>query len=425
MTTSVLDRDLAARPAAADAPLDLRKIRADFPALRQQVHGRPLVYLDNAATTQKPEPVLAALYRYYSEDNANVHRGAHTLSERATRGYEGARSTVARFLNARTDREIVFTRGATESINLVAQAWGRANISEGDEIVITAMEHHSNIVPWQMLCEEKGAKLVVAPITDDGELDMESFTALLNGRTKLVAVTHVSNALGTVAPVRRIVDLAHQAGALALVDGAQAVPHLPVDVQALDADFYVFSGHKVYGPTGIGALYAKAAVLSAMPPWQGGGDMIRSVTFEKTLYNEIPYRFEAGTPNIAGAIGMAAALEYVEHLGRARVEAYEASLLAYADEALDTVPGLKRIGTAPLRAGAVSFTLGDIHPHDLATVLDTQGIAIRAGHHCAQPVMKRYSIPATARASFAVYNTREEIDALVSGLHKAREVFGA
>lgn len=424
MTTSVLEREIAGRP-AADTPLDLRRIRADFPALRQQVHGRPLVYLDNAATTQKPEPVLAALYKYYSEDNANVHRGAHTLSERATRGYEGARQTVARFLNARAEREIVFTRGATEGINLVAQAWGRANVHEGDEILISAMEHHSNIVPWQMLCEDRKARLVVAPINDAGELDMAAFKGLLNSRTRLVAMTHVSNALGTVVPVREVVDLAHEAGALALLDGAQAVPHLPVDVQALDADFYVFSGHKVYGPTGIGALYGKASVLSAMPPWEGGGDMILSVTFEKTTYNDLPYRFEAGTPNIAGAIGLAAALEYLETLGRARVEAHEADLLAYADEALDAVPGLTRIGTAARRAGAVSFTLGDIHPHDLATVLDTQGVAIRAGHHCAQPVMKRYHIPATARASFAVYNTREEIDALVDGLRKAREVFGA
>jgi cysteine desulfurase/selenocysteine lyase len=423
MTATVLDRERSTRPAAADS-LDLRSIRADFPALRQNVHGHPLVYLDNAATTQKPEVVLAALYKYYSEDNANVHRGAHTLSERATRGYEGARAIIARFLNAREDREIVFTRGATEGINLVAQTWGRANVREGDEILITAMEHHSNIVPWQMLCESQGARLVVAPIFDSGELDMERFEALITDRTKLVSVTHVSNALGTINPVRTIVDLAHAAGIPVLVDGAQAVPHLPVDVQELDADFYVISGHKVYGPTGVGALYGKAEVLGAMPPWQGGGDMILSVSFEKTTYNDLPYRFEAGTPNIAGAIGLGAALTYVEGLGRARVEAHEADLLAYADEALDSVPGLRRIGTAPYRAGAVSFTLGDIHPHDIATVLDTQGIAIRAGHHCAQPVMQRFGIPATARASFGVYNTRDEIDALARGLLKAREIFG-
>jgi cysteine desulfurase/selenocysteine lyase len=423
MSASVLERETARRPSDAE-PLDMRLVRADFPALRQSVHGKPLVYLDNAATTQKPEQVMAAMYKYYSEDNANVHRGAHTLSERATRAYEGARGIVARFLGAAEDREIIFTRGATEAINLVAQTYGRRHVGAGDEVVVTEMEHHSNIVPWQILCEEKGARLAVAPVNDAGELVLEKFEALLNDRTRIVAVTHVSNALGTVNPIRTIVDMAHARGIPVLVDGAQAVPHLPVDVRALDADWYVFSGHKVYGPTGIGALYGKADVLGAMPPWQGGGDMIRSVSFDGTTYNDIPYRFEAGTPHIAGAVGLGAALEYVEGLGRARVEAHESDLLAYADEALDTVPGLRRIGTATDRAGAVSFVLADIHPHDIATVLDTKGIAIRAGHHCAQPVMKRFGVPATARASFACYNTREDVDALVAGLNSAREVFG-
>jgi cysteine desulfurase/selenocysteine lyase len=406
-----------------DRSFDVEALRADFPILRRQVHGKPLVYLDNAATAQKPQAVIDSLSRYYEQDNANIHRGVHYLSERATEEYEGARKTIQYFLNAADAGEIIFVRGATEGINLVAQTYGRANVGQGDEVLISAMEHHSNIVPWQMLCEEKGAKLRVIPINDSGELIWEEFEKLLGSRTKMVAVTHVSNALGTVNPVRRIVELAHRANVPVLVDGAQSVPHIEVDVQALDCDFFVFSGHKIYGPTGIGVLYGKSALLDAMPPYQGGGDMISSVTFEKTTYNKLPYKFEAGTPHIAGGIGLGCAIGYLNGVGIERVERHEHELLAYATRAVGEIPGLRVIGTAAEKAGVLSFVMEGIHPHDIGTILDQQGIAIRAGHHCAQPVMQRFGIPATARASFALYNTREEVDALVGGLQKVREVF--
>ncbi len=400
------------------------EIRRDFPILSERVHGKRLVYLDNGATSQKPWAVIHAIMRYYEQDNANIHRGVHTLSMRATEAHDAARRTVQHFLHAGEAREIVFVRGATEAINLVAQSYGRAHVTAGNEVLITAMEHHSNIVPWQMLCEEKQARLRVAPIDDCGELRMEEFEKLIGPRTRIVAVTHVSNALGTVNPLRRIIDLAHRQNVPVLVDGAQAAPHLPVDVQALDCDFYAFSGHKVYGPTGIGAIYGKAALLDAMPPYQGGGDMIRSVTFEKTTYNELPFKFEAGTPDIAGAIGLGAALEYVGALGMDNIAAHGQDLLAYATEAVGAIPGVRLIGTASQRAGVLSFVSDHVHPHDLGTILDREGVAIRTGHHCAQPVMDRFGIPATARASFAVYNTREDIDALVEGIAKAHEVFG-
>ena len=403
--------------------LDLKKIRADFPILSQRINGKPLVYLDNAATSQKPQAVIDAIVRYYSELNANIHRGVHTLSVRATEAHDAARETVRKFVNAADAREIIFVRGATEAINLVAQSYGRGHVGAGDEVLITAMEHHSNIVPWQMLCEEQGAHLVVAPIDDRGQLRMDEFARLIGPRTKIVAVTQVSNALGTVNPVREIIELAHQHGVPVLVDGAQAVPHFAVDVQALDCDFYVFSGHKMYGPTGIGVLYGKAALLNAMPPYQGGGDMIRSVTFEKTTYNDLPFKFEAGTPDIAGAIALGAAIDYLNGLGIENVAAHEKDLLDYATEKVGALPGVKLIGTAEERAGALSFVMDSVHPHDLGTILDRDGIAIRTGHHCAQPVMERFGIPATARASFAVYNTKEEVDALVKGIRAAHEVF--
>jgi cysteine desulfurase / selenocysteine lyase len=403
--------------------LDIEKIRGDFPILAQQIHGRKLVYLDNAATSQKPRAVIDAMTRYYERDNANIHRGVHTLSVRATEADDAARETVRRFVNAGKCQEIVFVRGATEAINLVAQTYGRTHVAAGDEVLITAMEHHSNIVPWQILCEEKGAHLQVAPIDDSGELRLDEFAKRIGRRTKLVAVTHVSNALGTVNPLREMIELAHRRGVPVVVDGAQAVPHFAVDVQALDCDFYAFSGHKIYGPTGIGVLYGKAALLDAMPPYQGGGDMISSVTFEKTTYNHLPFKFEAGTPDIAGAIGLGAALEYIGTLGIDKVAAHEQELLAYATEAVGAIPGVRLIGKARERVGVLSFVLDQVHPHDLGTILDREGIAIRTGHHCAQPVMDRYGVPATARASFAVYNTREEVDALVDGIRKAREVF--
>lgn len=399
------------------------RLREDFPALRLTVHGKPLVYLDNAATTQKPQPVLDALARYYTTENSNVHRGVHHLSQVATQAYESGRTRIRQFLNARHDREIIFTRGATESINLVAQTYGRKQLRAGDEVVVSAMEHHSNIVPWQMICEEKGAALRVIPMTDAGELHLEALPALLTERTRLVAVVHVSNALGTVNPVREIIRLAHDRGIPVLLDGAQAVPHLPVDVQELDCDFLALSGHKVYGPTGIGILYGKAELLEAMPPYQGGGDMISAVSFEKTVYNSLPHKFEAGTPHIAGAIGLAAALDYVQRVGLPQIAAHEAALLAYATELLSAIPGLRIIGTAREKAGVLSFVVEGIHPHDLGTILDLEGVAIRAGHHCAMPVMKRFGLPATARASFACYNTTGEIDALAKALHKAIEVF--
>ena len=403
---------------------DVARVREDFPILKQKVHGKPLVYLDNAATTQKPQAVLDALTKYYSQDNANIHRGVHALSERATREYEEARVKVKRFINAPDAHEIIYTRNTTEGINLVAQTYGRKNVREGDEILVSAMEHHSNIVPWQMLCEEKGAFLRVIPMNDAGELLLDEYEKMLNPRTKLVAVVQMSNALGTVNPVRQIVEIAHRQGVPVLVDGAQAVYHRPVDVQELDCDFYVFSGHKLYGPTGIGILYGKRDLLEAMPPYQGGGDMIRSVTFEQTIYNDLPHKFEAGTPHIAGGIGLGAAIDYLDSLGMENIAAYEQEVLAYGTEALSAVPGLQMIGTARDKASVLSFVFGDIHPHDAGTILDREGIAVRTGHHCAQPVMHRFGVPATIRASLACYNTREEIDALVRGLHKVREVFG-
>ncbi|HEY6444589.1 MAG TPA: cysteine desulfurase [Candidatus Acidoferrales bacterium] len=403
--------------------LDIEKIRADFPILHQTVHGRPLVYLDNAATSQKPRAVIDAITRYYEGTNSNIHRGVHFLSEQATAEYEAGRQTAQKFVNAAHAHEIIFVRGTTEGINLVAQTFGRAQIHQGDEVLITAMEHHSNIVPWQILCDERGAKLRVAPINDWGELLLDEFARLLGPRTKLAAFTHVSNALGTINPVKRMIELAHGKNIPVLIDGAQAAPHIAVDVQALDCDFYTFSGHKVYGPTGIGVLYGKSALLNAMPPYQGGGDMISSVTFEKTTYNKLPYKFEAGTPDIAGVIGLGAALNYVNGLGIENIAAHEHELLAYATEKISALPGVSLIGTAKERAGVISFVVEGVHPHDVGTILDQGGIAIRTGHHCSQPVMERFGIPATARASFAVYNTFEEIDALVRGIGKVREVF--
>jgi cysteine desulfurase/selenocysteine lyase len=403
---------------------DVQKVRRDFPVLNQKVHGNPLVYLDNAATTQKPLAVIEAIRNYYLHDNSNIHRGVHTLSERATEHYENVRETARKFLNAASTKEIIFVRGTTEAINLVAQTYGRKNVASGDEVVITALEHHSNIVPWQMLCEEKGAKLRVAPINDQGELQLEDFEKLLNAKTKIVAIAHLSNALGTINPVREMIRMAHARNIPVLVDGAQAAPRLQVDVQALDCDFYAISGHKLYGPTGIGILYGKAKLLEAMPPWQGGGDMIASVTFDKTVYNRLPYKFEAGTPNIADTIGLGAAIDYLNHLGLEEIEQHEADLLTYATKSVGAISGVQIVGTAHEKAGVLSFVMGEIHPHDVGTILDTEGIAIRTGHHCAQPVMQRFGIPATARASFGLYNTHEEIDALVAGIRKVQEVMG-
>lgn len=415
---------LAARAPNAHAELDVQAIRAEFPILERTVRGKPLVYLDNAATSQKPRFVLDAITRYYEDENANIHRGVHYLSELATADYENSRVRAQRFLNAAKSNEIIFVRGATEGINLVAQTYGRTHVGAGDEVLITAMEHHSNIVPWQMLCAEKGAKLRVTPINDRGELLLDEFEKLLGPRTKIAAFTHVSNALGSINPVRRMAEMAHRRHIPVLIDGAQAVPHMAVDVQAIDCDFYAFSGHKVYGPTGIGVLYGKAALLDAMPPYQGGGDMISSVTFEKTTYNKLPYKFEAGTPDIAGVIGLGAALDYVTDVGMDAIAVYENELLEYGTEKLSTIPGLRLIGTAAEKAGVLSFVLKDIHPHDVGTILDQEGIAIRTGHHCSQPVMDRFGIPATARASLAIYNTREDIDALAKGIERVREVLG-
>ena len=413
----------ASASTASPPSFDAGRVRQDFPILDREVRGRRLVYLDNAATTQKPKVVLDVLTRYYTEHNANIHRGVHYLSEAATQAHEAARLTAQRFLNARQTREMIFTRNATEGINLVAQSFGRRHIGKGDEVVVTGMEHHSNIVPWQLLCEQTGAVLRVVPIADDGELIWEEFERLVGSRTKLVAAVHLSNSLGTVNPVSRIVELAHQHGAVVLLDGAQAAYHFPVDVQALDCDFYVATGHKLYGPTGIGLLYGKAAHLEEMPPYQGGGDMISSVTFEKTTYNEIPYKFEAGTPHIAGAIGLGAAIKYLTGLGFDQVALHERELLAYATDALQQIPGLKLIGTAPEKASILSFVMEGIHPHDIGTIVDREGVAIRTGHHCTQPVMDRFGIPATARASLAMYNTRNDIDALVVALEQVRRVF--
>jgi cysteine desulfurase/selenocysteine lyase len=407
----------------ARGPLDVSRIRDDFPILTQRVDGKPLVYLDNAASAQKPQAVIEALTRFYSTSYANIHRGIHWLSERATEAYESARVTIQRFLGAADANEIIFVRGATEAINLVAQTYGRTHIKAGDEILISTMEHHSNIVPWQMLCEQTGALLRVAPISDEGELLLDEYERLLTPRTRLVAIAHVSNVLGTVNPIRRIVDLAHRADAPVLVDGAQAVPHLAVDVQTLGCDFYACSGHKLFGPTGVGVLYGRASLLDAMPPYQGGGHMIQSVTFEKTIYNKVPDRFEAGTPNIAGAVGLGAAIDYVSAIGLEAITAYERDLLAYAMEQIAGISGVRLIGTAKEKAGVLSFVTDGVHPHDLGTFLDDLGIAIRAGHHCAQPLMSRFGVPATARASLAFYNTREEIDALAAGVRNAIEFF--
>jgi cysteine desulfurase/selenocysteine lyase len=413
----------AASPAPVrPAPFDAVARRAEFPALDQQVHGKPLVYLDSAATTQKPRAVIDAISRFYERDNANVHRGVHALSERATKAFEGARATVARFINA-DRREVVFVRGATEAVNLVAQSFGRQRVGAGDEIVVTTLEHHSNIVPWQLLAEEKGARVVPAPIDDAGDLDLAALDRLLGPRVKLLAVTQVSNALGTVTPIEAVIALARARGIPVLVDGAQGAPHLGVDVRALGADFYVFSGHKLYGPTGIGVLWARREHLEAMPPWQGGGDMIRSVTFEKSTWNELPYKFEAGTPDIAGAVGLAAALDYVTAIGLPAIAAHESALLGQAEAALRAVPGVRLIGAPRRRVGVVSFMVDDIHPHDLATIVDRQGVAIRAGHHCAQPLMQRFGLPATARASFALYSTPPDVEALVRALHAAIKIF--
>lgn len=403
--------------------LRVQNWRAEFPILNTMAHGKPLVYLDNAATTQKPLAVIEAENQYYRHDNANVHRGVHALSQRATDAYDDARAKVQRFINAASPDEIVFVRGTTEAINLVAQSYGRSHLKEGDGIILSALEHHSNIVPWQMLCQQTGAKLRIIPVNDAGELDLEAYEKLLNKRTRLVALAHVSNALGTINPVRAMIAKAHAQGVPVLIDGAQAIAHLPVDVQAMDCDFYAFSGHKLYGPMGIGALYAKATLLEAMPPYQGGGDMIRAVSFEHTEYNVPPYKFEAGTPNVAGAIGLAAAMDYLTAIGLDTIAAYEHELLAYATQAVAQVPGLRLIGTARYKTGILSFVLDGVHAHDIGTILDRQGIAIRAGHHCAMPLMQRFGIAATARASFALYNTRQEADALAAGLHKVTELF--
>jgi cysteine desulfurase/selenocysteine lyase len=417
---SLEERRIAPAPRTA---FDPERARADFPILHQKVRGRPLAYLDNAATTQKPRAVIDAMTRYYERDNANVHRGVHLLSERATKAHDDARLAVARFIGARDPREVVFVRGTTEAVNLVAQTFGRQRVGPGDEVLVTGMEHHSNLVPWQMLCAEKGARLSVVPVTDAGDLELAALERLLGPRTRLLAITQVSNALGTVNPIAEIVSLAHAKGIPVLVDGAQGIPHLGFDVAASGADFYAFSGHKMYGPTGIGVLWGRRELLEEMPPWQGGGDMILSVSFEKTVYNAIPHKFEAGTPAIAEAVGLAAAIGYLEAQGLEAVAAHEKGLLAYAVEELRAIPGVRLVGTPAERAGVISFLVGDVHPHDVGTVLDSRGVAIRAGHHCAQPLMHRLGIAATARASVALYNTREDVDALVRAVHDVREVF--
>jgi len=411
------------RRGGVTAAFDVQKIRRDFPILSQKIHGKPLVYLDNAATTQKPQAVIDAMVRSYAEDNANIHRGVHLLSERATRAYEDAREKVQKFLNAPDLREIIFVRGTTEAINLVAQTFGRAHISKGDEVLITEMEHHSNIVPWQLICEEKGAQLKVIPITDEGELRIDLVDSLLTDRTKIVAVVHVSNSLGTINPITTIVEKAHARGIPVLVDGAQAVAHMPVDVQALGCDFYAMSGHKLFGPTGIGVLWGRLPLLEKMPPYQGGGDMISAVSFKKTTYNVVPNKFEAGTPNITGSVGLGAAIDYLNGVDFSAMQAYEDELLAHGTKALTAVPGIRMIGTASEKASILSFVMDDVHPHDIGTILDQEGVAIRTGHHCTQPLMERMCVPATARASLALYNTKEEIDALVGALARVREIF--
>ncbi len=408
----------------APAPvLDVERVRRDFPILERTVNGHPLVYLDSAASSQRPLPVLRAVERYETHCHANVHRGVHALSQAATEAYEGARERVRRFINAHSTREIIFVRGTTEGINLVAQSYARPRFGPGDEILITGLEHHANIVPWQMVRDQTGCTLKVAPINRRGEVELDPFLAMLSPRTRLVAIAHVSNALGTVLPVKRMIDAAHAHGAVVLVDGAQAIPHSVVDVRALGCDFYAFSGHKLYGPTGIGVLYGREELLAAMPPWQGGGDMIRTVSFDKTTYNELPWKFEAGTPNMSGAVGLAAAMDYVESLGVGAIAAHEQRLLAQATRELEHIPGIEIIGTAPHKAAVLSFTLAGVHPHDLGTILDAEGVAVRTGHHCAMPVMTFFDIPATARASFACYNTEADVASLVAALTKAREVF--
>lgn len=402
---------------------NVEEVRKDFPILSKKVYGKPLVYLDNAATSQKPQSVIDAIDRYYTELNSNIHRGVHFLSQAATNEYENARVKIKNFINAASYKEIIFVRGATEGVNLVANSYGRKNIKEGDEIIISTMEHHSNIVPWQMLCEEKNAKLRVIPINDDGEIIIDEFKKLINEKTKFISVVHISNSLGTVNPVKEIIEIAHLHNIPILIDGAQAIHHVKVDVQELDCDFYVFSGHKIYGPTGIGILYGKEKLLEEMPPFMGGGDMIASVTFEKTTYNELPHKFEAGTPNIEGTIGLGAAIDYFSSIGIDKISAYEKELLEYATEKLKTINGLTIIGNAKNKSGVLSFVLDGVHPHDIGTILDYEGVAVRTGHHCTQPVMKRYNIPATARASFAFYNTKEEIDILEKAIYKVIEVF--
>ena len=404
--------------------LDPHRLREDFPILHQEVNGRPLVYLDNAATTQKPQPVIDAITNYYLKNNANVHRGVHTLSQRATDDYEAGREAVRRFINAPSADEVIYVRGTTEGLNLVASSYGKKYFSAGDEVVITGMEHHSNIVPWQILGKEIGIKLRVVPFNDDGELLMDEYESMLNDRTRMVSVVHQSNALGTVNPIEAMVELAHARGIPVMVDAAQSVPHMPVDVQAMGADFLAFSGHKLYGPTGIGALWGRAELLNDMPPYQSGGEMIRSVTFEETIYNTLPHKFEAGTPDIAGAIGLGAAIEYLESIGMGRISAYEQALLKYGAERLESIEGVRLIGTAQDKGGVLSFYMESAHPHDIGTILDAEGIAVRTGHHCAQPVMARYGIPATVRASLAFYNTTDDIDALVKAIDRVIEVFG-
>lgn len=416
--------EIATAQAEFERLLAVASCRHHFPLLRQLVNGRPLVYLDNAATSQKPQVVIDAMIKYYQEENSNIHRGVHSLSERATQLYEAARAKVQHFINAGDTREIIYVRGTTEAINLVAYSYGRSHVTQGDEVVISAMEHHSNIVPWQILCHEKGAWLRVAPINDRGEIILDEYEKLLTGKTKIVALTHVSNALGSINPIREMIAIAHRHGIPVLIDGAQAVPHMKVDVRDLDCDFYAFSSHKMFGPTGVGILYGKAELLEAMPPYQGGGDMIKSVTFEKTIYNDLPHKFEAGTPNIAGGIGLGAAIDYIREIDMDAVAAFEHEILEYATAALSTIPRLHIIGTAKEKASVISFVIDGIHPHDIGTILDTEGIAIRTGHHCAQPLMQRFGLPATARASFAFYNTKEEVDALLRGIHKVMEVLG-
>lgn len=411
-------------PPVAIGKVQIGLCRHHFPLLRQRVNGKQLVYLDNAATSQKPQVVIDTIMRYYLEENSNIHRGVHYLSERATHAYEAARDKVRRFINARSMKEVIFVRGTTEAINLVAQSYGRSKFRDGDEVVISAMEHHSNIVPWQMICDERHARLRVIPMNDAGELLLDEYQKLLSRKTRLVALTHVSNALGTINPVKQIVAMAHTLGIPVLLDGAQAVPHMPVDVRDLECDFYAFSGHKMFGPTGVGILYGREELLEAMPPYQGGGDMIKSVTFEKTLYNELPYKFEAGTPGIAGGVGLGAAVDYLSQIDMHAVQAYEHELLRYATEKITQIPRVRVIGMAKEKAGVLSFTIDGIHPHDIGTILDLEGVAIRTGHHCAQPVMLRFGIPATARASFAFYNTKEEVDVLIKGIGRVLEVLG-